>query len=103
MRTASLSEAGLLIQVDVQELQILTAALNALCNVGDILDELEQRHGGTKDKAETLLISIRSLNALFDRLTAQSEARSDQPASEEQNTFLVEPESPNGWGHRIAT
>jgi len=72
MRTVNLSEAGLLIQVDVQELQILTAALNALCNVGDILDELEQRHGGTKDKAETLLISIRSLNALFDRLSAQS-------------------------------
>jgi hypothetical protein len=91
MRTANLSDAGLLIQVDVQELRILAAALNALCNVGDILEQLEQRRGGTKEKAEMLLVSIRSLNALFERLAAQAEAAVPEPVVNEGDTFPLEP------------
>lgn len=68
MRAASLSDKGLLIEVDLQELRILGAALNTVCNSGHILDDLEERLSGTRDKAESLLISIRALNSIFDRL-----------------------------------
>jgi hypothetical protein len=68
MRVASLSDKGLLIEVDLQELRILSTALNTVCNDGRILDDVEERLSGTKDKAESLLISIRALNSIFDRL-----------------------------------
>jgi hypothetical protein len=68
MRETHLSDKGLRIEVDVEELRILAAALNLLCNGENILDDLEERLAGAKDKAENLLISIRSLNSLFDHL-----------------------------------
>ena len=68
MRAASLSDTGLLIEVDLQELRILGSALNSVCNSGRILDDLEERLSGTREKAESLLISIRDLNSIFDRL-----------------------------------
>jgi hypothetical protein len=68
MRAANLSDSGLLIELDVQELRILAAALTALCNNGHVLANLEDRLSGANDKAETLLVSIRSLNSIFDRL-----------------------------------
>lgn len=68
MRAASLSDKGLLIEVDLQELRILGTALNTVCNNGRILDDLEERLIGTREKAESLLISIRDLNSIFDRL-----------------------------------
>jgi hypothetical protein len=80
MRVASLSDKGLLIEVDLQELRILSTALNTVCNGGRILDDLEERLNGTKDKAESLLISIRALNSIFDRLIA-SEAFLDDVES----------------------
>jgi hypothetical protein len=73
MRTAQVSDTGLLIEIDVQELRILAAALTKVCNDGHILDDLDERLDGSKDKAETLLFSIRSLNAIFDRLMSQHE------------------------------
>jgi hypothetical protein len=80
MRVASLSDRGLLIEVDLEELRILSTALNTACNCGRILDDLEERLSGTKDKAESLLISIRALNSIFDRLIA-SEAFVDDVES----------------------
>jgi hypothetical protein len=68
MRAANLSDSGLLIELDVQELRILAAALTALCNNGHVLANLEDRLSGANDKAETLLVSLRSLNSIFDRL-----------------------------------
>jgi hypothetical protein len=67
MRVASLSDTGLLIEVDLQELRILSTAMNTVCN-GHILDDLEERLTGTRDTAESLLISIRALCSIFDRL-----------------------------------
>ena len=66
MKTTNISDTGLLLEVDVQELRILAAALSMVCNAGHILDDLEERLSGTKDKAETLLVSIRYLNSIFD-------------------------------------
>jgi hypothetical protein len=80
MREAQLSNTGIRIEVDVQELRILAAALNLLCNGENILDDLEERFSGTKDKAENLLISIRSLDALFDHLMILSDEPIQQPA-----------------------
>jgi hypothetical protein len=80
MREAQLSNTGIRIEVDVQELRILVAALNLLCNGENILDDLEERFSGTKDKAENLLISIRSLDALFDHLMILSDEPIQQPA-----------------------
>jgi hypothetical protein len=71
VRVAGLSDKGLLIEVDLQELRILSTALNTVCNRGRLLDDLEERLSGTKDKAESLLISIRGLNLIFDRLIVQ--------------------------------
>jgi hypothetical protein len=68
VRVAGLSDKGLLIEVDLQELRILSTALNTVCNRERLLDNLEERLSGTKDKAESLLISIRGLNLIFDRL-----------------------------------
>ena|ERR1700730_2536430 len=82
MRTANMSETGLLIEVDVQELRILAAALSIMCNAAHILDDLEERLSGTKDKAETLLFSIRSLNSIFDRLNVQYEEPVPRPSDE---------------------
>ena len=80
MREAQLSNTGIRIEVDVQELRILVAALNLLCNGENILDDLEERFTGTNDKAENLLISNRSLNALFDHLMILSDEPIQQPA-----------------------
>jgi hypothetical protein len=66
MKTANISDTGLLLEVDAHELRILAAALSLVCNGGHILDDLEERLSGTKDKAETLLVSIRHLNSIFD-------------------------------------
>jgi hypothetical protein len=68
MRAANLSDSGLLIELDVQELRILAAALTIVCNRGQLVADLEDRLSGTKDSAETLLVSLRSLNSIFDRL-----------------------------------
>jgi hypothetical protein len=80
MRETHLSDKGLRIEVDVEELRILAAALNLLCNGENILDDLEERLTGAKDKAENLLISIRSLNSLFDHLMLLSDELIQQPA-----------------------
>jgi len=80
MRAASLSDTGLLIEVDLQELRILGTALNTVCNSERILDDLEERLSGTKEKAESLLVSIRGLNSIFDRLIV-SEVFVDNVAS----------------------
>jgi hypothetical protein len=82
MRTVNMSETGLLIEVDVQELRILAAAMSMVCNAAHILDDLEERLSGTKDKAETLLFSIRSLNSIFDRLNVQYEEPVPRPSGE---------------------
>ena len=83
MRAANLSDSGLLIELDVQELRILAAALTALCNNRYVLANLEDRLSGANDKAESLLVSIRSLNSIFDRL--QEHAPPD-PAQIESTT-----------------
>ncbi|MGC1906591.1 MAG: hypothetical protein WA715_22425 [Candidatus Acidiferrum sp.] len=88
MRTINLSDTGLLIEVDVQELRILAAALNVVCNGGHVLDDLEQKVSGTKDKAETLLVSIRSLNFIFDRLPIDDRESGHRPASNEPAACL---------------
>jgi len=80
MREAHLSDTGLRIEVDVEELRILAAALNLLCNGENILDDLEERLTGAKDKAENLLTSIRSLNSLFDHLMILSDEPIQQPS-----------------------
>jgi hypothetical protein len=80
MRAPNLSDTGVRIEVDVEELRILAAALNVICNDENILDDLEERLTGARDKAETLLISIRSLNSLFDRLMTPSDEPIQQPA-----------------------
>jgi hypothetical protein len=80
MRGAHLSDKGLRIEVDVEELRILATALNLLCNGKNILDDLEERFTGANDKAENLLISIRSLNSLFDHLMILSDEPIQQPA-----------------------
>jgi hypothetical protein len=66
MRVANFSENSAVIEVDLQELKILGTALNALCN-GGRKDDLEEGLGGTREKAESLLISILSLNSLLER------------------------------------
>jgi hypothetical protein len=88
MRTINLSDTGLLIEVDVEELRILAAALNVVCNGGHVLDDLEQKLSGTKDKAETLLVSIRSLNFIFDRLLIDHREPGRRPASDESAACL---------------
>jgi hypothetical protein len=88
MRAINLSDTGLLIEVDVQELRILTTALNVVCNGEHVLDDLEQKLSGTKDKAETLLASIRSLNFIFDRLLTEHEEPARRPASNERAACL---------------
>jgi hypothetical protein len=88
MRTINLSDTGLLIEVDVEELRILAAALNVVCNGGHVLDDLEQKLSGTKDKAETLLVSIRSLNFIFDRLLIDYRESDRRPASNEPAACL---------------
>jgi hypothetical protein len=88
MRTINLSDTGLLIEVDVEELRILAAALNVVCNGGHVLDDLEQKLSGTKDKAETLLVSIRSLNFIFDRLPIDHAESGRRPASNEPAACL---------------
>lgn len=88
MRTINLSDTGLLIEVDVEELRILAAALNVVCNGGHVLDDLEQKLSGTKDKAETLLVSIRSLNFIFDRLLIDYRESDGRPASNEPAACL---------------
>jgi hypothetical protein len=80
MRDAHLSDTVIRIEVDVEELRILAAALNLLCNGENILDDLEERLIGAKDKSENLLISIRSLNSLFDHLMILSNEPIQQPA-----------------------
>jgi hypothetical protein len=80
MRAPHLSDAGIRIEDDVEELRLLAAALNLLCNRENILDDLEERFTGTNDKAENLLISIRSLNSLFDHLKILSDEPIQQPA-----------------------
>jgi hypothetical protein len=72
MKVASLCDKGLLIEVDLQELRILNAALNSVCNGGQVLDGLEERLSGSRDKAETLLAYIRSLNSIFDRFEVEA-------------------------------
>jgi hypothetical protein len=88
MRTIHLSDTGLLIEVDVQELRILATALNVVCNGGQVLDDLEHKLSGTKDKAESLLVSIRSLNFIFDRLMIEHEEPARRPASNERAACL---------------
>jgi len=52
MREAHLSDTGIRIEVHVEELRILADALNHLCNGENILDDLEERLTGAKDKSE---------------------------------------------------
>ena len=80
MREAHLSDKGLRIEVDIEELRILAAALNLLCNGENILDDLEERLTGATEKAENLLISISSLNSLFDHLMIMSDKPIQEPA-----------------------
>ena len=89
MRAAKLSDSGLLLEVDVQELRILAAALTTVCNSGQVLANLEDRLGGTRDKAETLLVSIRSLTSIFDRLLDY--APTDSPISPTNGNGDVSP------------
>jgi hypothetical protein len=66
MKTTNISDTGLVLEVDLQELRILAAAMSMVCNGGHVLDDLEEKLSGTKEKAETLLVSIRYLNSIFD-------------------------------------
>jgi len=67
MKVANLSDDSLVIEFDLQEFRILSTALNSMCNGAHILDDLEERLSGAKDKAESLLISIRTLSSTLDR------------------------------------
>jgi hypothetical protein len=105
MRATNLSDKGLLIEVDVQELRILATALKVVCNGGHVLDDLEQRLSGTRDKAETLLVSLRSLNSIFDRLLIEHEEPVRRPASNKRDVFLTSEResSPNSLEHSAVT
>jgi hypothetical protein len=82
MRAPHLSDTGIRIEVDVEELRILATALNLLCNGENILDDLEERLSGAKDKAENLLIAFRSLASLFDHWMILCDESSQEPAED---------------------
>lgn len=80
MKAPHLSDTGIRIEVDVEELRILATALNLMCNREDNLADLEERLTGAKEKAEALLISIRSLASLFDHLMILAGESSQHPS-----------------------
>jgi hypothetical protein len=53
------------IELDVNELKILSTALNLLSNVGCIEEDFRQETGGTIEKVENLLISIHALTSML--------------------------------------
>jgi hypothetical protein len=53
------------IELDVNELKILSTELNLLSNVGCIEEDFRQETAGTIEKVENLLISIHALTSML--------------------------------------
>ena len=96
MRAPHLSDTGIRMEVDVEELRILATALNLLCNGENTLDDLEERLSGAKDKAENLLIAFRSLASLFDHLMILCDESSQEPAEDRSASAGSETELASG-------
>jgi hypothetical protein len=65
MTVTSYSDHLAVIELDVNELKILSTALNLLSNVGCIEEDFRQGTGGTRVQVESLLISIHSLTSML--------------------------------------
>jgi hypothetical protein len=67
MRVATFMDRSAVVELDVQELKILSTALNLLCNLGCIEEEFEDSTNATIEKVESLLIAVHSLTSTLER------------------------------------
>jgi hypothetical protein len=67
MRVATFMDRSAVVELDVQELKILSTALNLLCKLGCIEEEFEDSTNATIEKVESILIAVHSLTSTLER------------------------------------